>query len=521
MAERLGEHDALVDTSAGTRATYAELWERSGRVAGGLLARGTGRGDRVGVWSANRGEWVVLQFAVARIGAVLVALDPTHQVPELAFALRHSGTQLLFHPARYRGTDCAAVVAEASAQCPRLRGTVVIEEGWAEFETADPTAVAEAERQVDEHDPVALLYTSGTTGRPKAATLTHHNLLNNAHLVGAQIGYTEQDRICVPVPLFHCFGMVLGTLGASTHGATIVLPGGGFDAGRTLDAVAAERCTAVYGVPTMYLAMLDQPDLATVDLTSLRTGLIGGAPCPPDLLGDIRSRLHVPELSTVCGMTETSPISTQTLPTDPLDVRDHSVGRPTPHVEVEIVDPTTGLVVPVGITGEQRTRGYSVMRGYWEDDGATAEAVDADGWMRTGDLAVMDEHGVVRIVGRIKDVIIRGGENIHPREIEELLCTHPDVSEAHVIGVPHERYGEQVMAWVRPRDGARPDGDELSAFCRGRIGRSKIPSLWRSTDTFPTTASGKIQKYRMRQIAIEELAEPVGAGREPSRPAGG
>lgn len=505
VAERHGDTTALVDLALGRRTTYTELQERCGRVAGALLARGIAPGGRVGVWAANRYEWIVLQFAAARIGAILVSLNPTYRAAELGYALRHSGTALLFHSARYRDTDCATVVAGVAGECPELRESMAFEDVWEEFEAADAGAVADVERRVDLDDPVAIQYTSGTTGRPKGATLTHHNLLNNGHLVGGQIGFTERDRICVPVPLFHCFGMVLGTLGASTHGATLVLPGGSFDAGRTLAAIAAERCTAVYGVPTMFMAMLEHPDLAAADLTSLRTGLIGGAPCPPDLLGSIRTRLHVPELSTVCGMTETSPISTQTLPSDPAQVRDHSVGRPTPHVEIKIVDPATGGIVPVGTPGEQCTRGYSVMRGYWADEDATAEAIGPAGWMRTGDLAVMDEHGMVRIVGRIKDVIIRGGENIYPGEVEELLRGHPGVREAYVIGVPHERYGEQVMAWVRPAEGERLDADELTAFCTDRISRSKVPALWHFTDTFPTTASGKIQKFRMREIAIDEL----------------
>ncbi|MDQ4118306.1 MAG: AMP-binding protein, partial [Actinomycetota bacterium] len=407
VAEVHGERTALVDRARGARLTYRQLWERSGRVAGGLAARGVGRGDRVGVWATNRYEWIVLQFAAARAGAVLVALNPTYEAAELAYALRHSGTSLLFHAARHRDTDCAAVVAQVAGECPGLSGTVVFEDGWDEFENADPRAAAVAERLVDFDDPVSIQYTSGTTGRPKGATLTHHNLVNNGHLVGAQIGVTERDRVCVPVPLFHCFGMVLGTLGAGTHGAALVLPGGTFDARRTLEAVTDEACTVVYGVPTMYLAMLEDPSLARADLTSLRTGLIGGAPCPPDLLEAIRTRLHVPELSTVCGMTETSPISTQTLPGDPPGVRDHSVGRPTPHVEIKVVDPVSGHVVPTGTPGEQCTRGYSVMRGYWADDAATADAICPAGWMRTGDMAVMDDDGAIQLVGRIKDVIIR------------------------------------------------------------------------------------------------------------------
>ncbi|MBW0092654.1 AMP-binding protein [Pseudonocardia sp. KRD-184] len=504
-AERFGRHTAVVDRTQCVRLTYDELWEQTGRVAGALLARGVRRGDRVGVWAANRYEWVVLQFAAARAGAILVALNPTYEAGELGYALAHSGTSLLLHAAQFRDTDCGATVARLRADCPDLREAIAFEGGWADLLDGSPAAVDAAEQEVDIDDPVAIQYTSGTTGRPKGATLTHHNLLNNGHLVGAGVGFGPTDRVCVPVPLFHCFGMVLGTLGTSTHGAALVLPGGTFDAGRTLEAIQQEGCTAVYGVPTMYLAMLEHPRRGDIRLDSLRTGLIGGAPCAPDLLARIRNELHVPDLSTVCGMTETSPISTQTLPDDPAARRDTTVGRPTPHVEVKIIDPVSGRVVPTGTPGEQCTRGYSVMPGYWDDPTATRDAIDPAGWMRTGDLAVMGDDGSVSIVGRLKDVIIRGGENIHPREVEELLRTHPAVADAHVVGVPHERLGEQVMAWVRLTDGAQAHGEDLAAWCVGRISRSKIPSLWRFTDRFPATASGKVQKFRMREIAVAEL----------------
>lgn len=504
-AGRFGPHTALVDRASGVRLTYDELWEQTGRIAGALLARGVRRGDRVGVWAANRHEWVVLQFAAARTGAILVALNPTYEAGELGYALAHSGTSLLLHAERFRDTDCGAVVARLRGDCPELREAISFEDGWADLLAGSPGSVDAAELEIDIDDPVAIQYTSGTTGRPKGATLSHHNLLNNGHLVAAAIGFGPADRVCVPVPLFHCFGMVLGTLGTSTHGAALVLPGGTFDAGRTLQAIHEEECTAVYGVPTMYLAMLEHPQRHDHRLGSLRTGLIGGAPCAPDLVARIRAELHVPDLSTVCGMTETSPISTQTLPGDPVARRDTTVGRPTPHVEVKIVDPETGKVVPTGTPGEQCTRGYSVMPGYWDDPDATRAAIDPAGWMRTGDLAVMDVDGCVSIVGRLKDVIIRGGENIHPRQIEELLRRHPDVADAHVVGVPHERLGEQVMAWVRLADGASSGSDDLAAWCVGRISRSTIPSLWRFTDRFPTTASGKIQKFRMREIAVAEL----------------
>ncbi|WIV54059.1 AMP-binding protein [Amycolatopsis nalaikhensis] len=520
VTELHGDRTALVDLTHHARYTYERLWEETGRVAAGLLARGVRRGDRVGVWATNRHEWVVLQFAAARIGAVLVALNPTYQAAELAYAFAQSETSLLLHAAWFRSTDCRDVVAEARRRCPRLREVIVFEDGWIDLD-GDLAAVEGHEDDVDFDDPVAIQYTSGTTGRPKGATLTHHNLLNNGHLVTAAIGFTEHDRVCVPVPLFHCFGMVLGTLGVSSHGAALVLPGGTFDARRTLEALRAERCTAVYGVPTMYLALLEDPGLAEFVHDDLRTGLIGGAPCPPDLLRRIRAELHLPELSTVCGMTETSPISTQTLPGDPAHLRDNTVGRPAPHVEVKIVDPATGSVVPAGTPGEQCTRGYSVMAGYWDDDAATQESISSAGWMHTGDLAVMDESGCVTLVGRLKDVIIRGGENIYPREIEELLRGHPAVSDVHVVGVPHERYGEQVMAWVRPRPGERIDGDDLAGFCSGRISRSKIPTLWRFTDDFPTTGSGKVQKFRMREIAIAELGlgESTPSGAAPQQPA--
>ena len=512
VADRFGDRDALVDVSAGHRTTYRGLWDDAGRVGGALLARGVRRGDRVGVWATNRHEWVVLQFATARIGAILVALNPTYQGAELEYALEQSGTSVLLHAARIRDTDCAGVVAGIRGGCRELRDALSFEECWQEDLTrGDPDLVESVEPDLDIDDPVAIQYTSGTTGRPKGATLSHHNLLNNGHLIGAGIGFDEHDRVCVPVPLFHCFGMVLGTLGASTHGAAIVLPGGPFDAARTLEAVQAERCTALYGVPTMYLAELELPRFAEFDLTSLRTGLIGGAPCPQELLRRIRDRMHMPELSTVCGMTETSPISTQTLSGDPPGARDRTVGRPTPHVEVKIVDPVTGRLVPAGTPGEQCTRGYSVMLGYWNDEEATRAAVDRSGWMHTGDLATMDESGYVGIVGRIKDVIIRGGENIYPAEVEDLLRDHPAVADVSVIGIPDERYGEQVVAWVRLRDGGRVDAAELAAFCAGRISRSKIPVHWRFTDRFPTTGSGKIQKFRLREIAVRELASASGA----------
>ena len=503
--ERFGEREALVVAHQGYRATYRELWLQVDSAARALLARGVGKGDRVGIWAPNRYEWVVTQFATARVGAILVTVNPAYKAAELAHALGKAGVSLLVMARGFRNADYVALLAESRARCD----TIVLEEEWesflAEGEHVSDAELAAREATLQFDDPINVQYTSGTTGAPKGATLTHHNILNNAYFTGRALGYSPLDRTCVPVPLYHTAGMVLGTLACASHGACMVLSGESFSAGSMLEAIEAERCTALVAVPTMYIAALAEPDFERFDLSSLRTGMMGGAPCPVEVMNQVRSRMHMEQVTIICGMTETSPVSTQTALDDPVDKRVETVGRVHPHVEVKIVHPESGEILPRGIAGEQCTRGYSVMRGYWDDEAATAEAIDAAGWMHSGDLAVMDEDGYVRIVGRIKDMIIRGGENIYPREIEEFLHGLPEVSDAHVIGVPSERYGEEVMAWVKLRDGATVTEERLDAACRGRIATFKIPRHWKLVDSFPMTITGKIRKFRMREIAIAEL----------------
>jgi fatty-acyl-CoA synthase len=487
--ERFPDREALVVPHQGYRATYAELWAQVDQAARAFIARGVRTGDRVGIWARNRHEWIVTQFATARIGAILVTINPAYQSGELAYALEKAGVSLLVMAAGFEAQP----------------GALVLERDWEAFladgDRISAAQLAEREASLRPDDAINIQFTSGTTGAPKGATLTHRNILNNAYFTGRSLGYTERDRVCVPVPLYHTFGMVIGTLGSLSHGACMVLPGEKFEPAAVLAAVEQERCTSLYGVPTMFIAELAEPDFARYDLSSLRTGAMGGAPCPVEVMNQVRERMHMDEVAIACGMTETSPVSTQTAPDDPLEKRVGTVGRVHPHVEVKIVDPQTGETVPRGTAGEQCTRGYSVMLGYWNDAEATAAAIDADGWMHTGDLAVMDDDGYVSIVGRIKDMIIRGGENVYPREIEEFLHGLPGVADAHVIGVPSERYGEEVMAWVKPHAGATLTGEELGAQCRGRIASYKIPRYWRLVDAFPMTVTGKVQKFRLREMA--------------------
>jgi fatty-acyl-CoA synthase len=512
--ERFGPREALVVRHQGYRATYSELWEQVELAARGMLARGVKKGDRVGIWAPNRYEWVVTQFASARIGAILVTINPAYKTAELEYALNKSGVSFLLLARRFRQAEYVSMLDEARARCPQLREAVVLEDGWEEL-LADGELIPEGELALVEsslelHDPINIQYTSGTTGRPKGATLSHHNILNNAYFVAQTLHYSEHDRACVPVPFYHCFGMVLGNLACATQGACVVVPSESFDSLSVLETIEAERCTALYGVPTMFIAELEQPRFREFDLSSLRTGMMGGAPCPVEVMKKVRSLMHMHQVTIICGMTETSPISTQTAVDDPLDTQVSTVGRVHPHVEIKIVDPATGATVPRGTPGEQCTRGYSVMLGYWDDEEATRKAIDEAGWMHTGDLAVMDHEGYLKIVGRIKDMIIRGGENIYPREIEEFLLTIPGVSEAYVFGVPSDRYGEDVMAWVKPQDGFALTGDDLTGACRGRIATYKIPRYWKLVDSFPMTVTGKIQKFRMREVAIVELAlEPA------------
>jgi len=507
--ERFGERDAIVVRSQGYRATYRQLWESTTALARALIASGVRQGDRVGIWSPNRFEWVVTQFAMARIGAILVNINPAYKTAELQHALGQSGVSLLIHAKAFRTGNYVAMVDEVRDRCPGLRESIVIDTGWNALIDraggASERELADRESRLQFDDPINIQYTSGTTGFPKGATLSHHNILNNGYLVGAMIKYTEHDRVCIPVPFYHCFGMVMGNLACSSHGACMVVPAEAFDPLSTLDAIAAEHCTSLYGVPTMFIAQLAHPRFNEFDLSSLRTGIMAGSPCPVEVMKQVQSLMHMPEVTICYGMTETSPVSTQSSWNDPLDRRVSTVGRVHPHVEIKIVDPESGAIVPRGVPGELCTRGYSVMIGYWGNAEATREAIDTAGWMHTGDLATADEEGYVNIVGRIKDMIIRGGENIYPREVEEYLYTHPAVLDVQVIGVPSKKYGEEVMAWVKLRPGTMASDEELTRFCRGRIATFKIPRFWKFVDEFPTTVTGKVQKFRMRETAIAEL----------------
>jgi fatty-acyl-CoA synthase len=514
--ERFADREALVSGHQGFRATYRELWEQAGVAARGLMERGVGQGDRVGIWSPNRYEWVIVQYATARIGAILVNINPAYKTAELEYALNQSGVSLLILARAFRGADYVGMLGEVRNRCPELREALVIEDGWqALLQDAggvSESALAEREARLQFDQPINIQYTSGTTGFPKGATLSHHSILNNGFFIGEALRYTVQDRVCIPVPFYHCFGMVLGNLACTTHGATMVVPGEAYDPVAVMQTVQEERCTSLYGVPTMFIGELNHPDFGGFDFSSLRTGIMAGSPCPVEVMKKVQSMMHMPEVTICYGMTETSPVSTQSATDDPLEKRVSTVGRIHPHVEIKVVDPTTEEVVPRGTPGELYTRGYCVMLGYWNNPEATREAIDAARWMHTGDLATMDEEGYLNIVGRIKDMIIRGGENVYPREIEEFLYGHPEVSDVQVIGVPSEKYGEEVMAWVRPREGSTLTGDDLEAFCRGRIATFKIPRYWKFVDAFPMTVTGKVQKFRMREVAVEELGLQQEAG---------
>ena len=507
--DRFGDRDALVAPAQEYRATYRQLWDTTTTLAKALLARGIEKGDRVGIWSPNRFEWVVIQYATARVGAILVNINPAYKAQELGHALTQSGLTLLLLSRRFRQTDYVEILDRVRPECPTLREAVVLDGEWTtlleEGGSVDDEQLAAREASLTFDDPINIQYTSGTTGAPKGATLSHHNILNNGFFCGEVLRYTEVDRVCVPVPFYHCFGMVIGNLACTSHGACIVVPGEGFDPKGTLAAIEAERCTSLYGVPTMFIAQLDHPDFDRTDFSSLRTGVMAGSPCPVEVMKQVRERMHIPEITICYGMTETSPVSTQTRVDDPVEKRVTTVGAVHPHVEVKIVDPESGRVLGRNESGELCTRGYCVMLGYWNDATATAAAIDAGRWMHTGDLASMDDDGYVSIVGRIKDMIIRGGENVYPREIEEFLYTHPDVADAQVIGVPSARYGEEVMAWVKPKPNASVDAKGLTAFCRGTIATYKIPRYWKIVDAFPMTVTGKVQKYLMREISTREL----------------
>ncbi|HWE10980.1 MAG TPA: AMP-binding protein [Solirubrobacteraceae bacterium] len=508
--ERYGERDALVSCAQGIRYTYADLGAAVDELARALLAADLAPRDRLGIWSPNCAEWTLVQYAAAKIGAILVNINPAYQTSELEYALAQSGCRMLIAAPEFKTSDYRAMLGEVRDRLPALERVVFLHgPDWEELlGGADGVGEAELRARADQlrpGDPINIQYTSGTTGFPKGATLTHRNILNNGFFVGEYCRFTEEDRVCIPVPFYHCFGMVMGNLGATSHGAAMVIPAPAFEPEETLRACASERCTALYGVPTMFIAQLDHPRFADFDLTSLRTGIMAGSPCPVEVMKRVIELMHMGEVSIAYGMTETSPVSTQTAFDDPVEKRVGSVGRVHPHVEIKIVAPDDGRTVERGAAGELCTRGYSVMAGYWEDEERTAEAIDGGAWMHTGDLATMDGEGYVNIVGRIKDMVIRGGENVYPREVEEFLYSHPDVADVQVVGVPDERYGEELMAWVIPRDEAPLDADAVRAFCRGRIAHYKIPRYVKLVDAFPMTVTGKVQKFKMREQAIDEL----------------
>ncbi|HEX8918261.1 MAG TPA: AMP-binding protein [Chloroflexota bacterium] len=529
VVQEYPERDALVSRHQNLHLTYRELQRRVDVFARGLIALGSRKGDRIGIWAPNCAEWVVAQFATPKIGAILVNINPAYRTSELEYVLRQAGVSTLILAPRFKSSDYVAMLQEVcpemsgatgrdirSSRLPDLRSVIVLGEeppagayGWSDIESmaghvsASDLTNRQSRQQFD--DPINIQYTSGTTGFPKGATLSHHSILNNGFFIGEQMRFTCEDRLCIPVPFYHCFGMVLANLACVTHGATMVLPAESFDPALVLEAVQAERCTALHGVPTMFIAELGLADFDRYDLSTLRTGIMAGSPCPSEVMKQVIERMHMIEVTICYGMTETSPVSTQTASDDPVEKRVATVGRVHPHVEIKIIDPETGEVVPRGNPGELCSRGYIVMLGYWNNQQATRDVIDAARWMHTGDLATMDSSGYVNIVGRIKDMIIRGGENVYPREIEEFLYTHPAISDVQVIGVPDEKYGEEVMAWVILRAGHEASEDGIREYCRGKIAHYKIPRYVKVTDSFPMTITGKIQKFRMREISTEEL----------------
>ncbi|MDD9718145.1 AMP-binding protein [Dinoroseobacter sp. PD6] len=527
-AARFPDHVAAIFDAQGIRRTYRDLIREVDALAGGLLQLGLKPGDRVGVWAPNCAEWLLAQFATARLGIILVNVNPAYRPFELSYALKKTGCTALILAAQFKNSDYVAMLSEVvpeiaasdpgalnAAELPDLRAVIITESDAPDGMIGFPDLIAKGRavvakdldaitRKLDCHDPINIQFTSGTTGLPKGATLTHRNIVNNAASVTSAIKLTEQDRLCIPVPFYHCFGMVMGTLGCVTKGAAIVVPGPGFDPITTLDTVSKHRCTALYGVPTMFVGMLEHPRFAEYDLSSLRTGIMAGAPCPIEIMRQVQSRMHMSEVTIAYGMTETSPVSFQSATDDPVQKRVSSVGRIQPHVEVKIVD-EDGVVVPVGAQGELLTRGYSVMQGYWDEPDKTAEAIDADGWMHTGDLATLDVDGFCKITGRVKDMIVRGGENVYPREIEEFLYTHPAISQVQVFGIPDQKFGEIVVAWLVAKPGADPTEAEILDFCRDSIAHFKVPAMVRFKNSLPMTVTGKPQKFIMRAQMVEEL----------------
>ena len=505
------DREALVEVASGRRWSWAELDRDVDELARGLLAAGLQKGDRVGIWAPNCAEWTLVQLATAKLGVVLVNVNPAYRTHELAYAVNQSGMRMLIAATSFKSSDYQTMVKDVRPDCPGLERVVHIgTDDWDDLVAggADTPhdAVGARLAQLAPEDPINIQYTSGTTGYPKGATLSHRNILNNGYLTTELINFTADDRLCIPVPFYHCFGMVMGNLGCTSHGAAMIIPAPGFDPEITLRTIDEERCTAVYGVPTMFIAMQNHPTFADHDLSRLRTGIMAGSICPVEVMRRCVEDMHMAEVAIAYGMTETSPVSCQTRTDDDLERRTATIGRVHPHVEIKVVDPVTGETMPRGQTGEFCTRGYSVMLGYWDDDEKTAEAIDADGWMHTGDLAEMRDDGYCNIVGRIKDMVIRGGENIYPREIEEFLYTHPDIEDVQVVGVPDERYGEELCAWVRLRAGADPlDADAVRAFASGKLAHYKIPRYVMVVEDFPMTVTGKIRKVQMREESAEKL----------------
>jgi fatty-acyl-CoA synthase len=519
---------ALVVRHQDVRFTYGELREKVDQLAAGLLALGLEPGDRIGIWSPNNMEWVLTQFATAKIGLILVNINPAYRLSELEYALNKVGCKALILAERFKSSEYVGMLRElapelaksvpgvlSSKRLPSLRTVVVLGKfqhaGALRFadvltrgEDTHRRRISELSQVLQFDQPINIQFTSGTTGAPKGATLSHHNILNNGFFIGEAMRLTMEDRLCIPVPLYHCFGMVLGNLAALTHGACMVFPGEGFDPLATLQALAEERCTALHGVPTMFIAQLDHPDFARFDLSSLRTGIMAGSPCPIEVMKRAVSQMHLSEITIAYGMTETSPVSFQSSTSDPVDRRVSTVGRIQPHIEVKIVDPD-GQIVPRGMSGELLTRGYSVMLGYWDDEARTRESIDVARWMHTGDLATIDDEGYCNIVGRIKDMIIRGGENVYPREIEEYLYKHPKIQDVQIFGVPDDHYGEEICAYIKLRPGAEATSQEIIEFCRGQIAHYKVPRYFKFVDQFPMTVTGKVQKFVMRDEAVVEL----------------
>ena len=509
IAAKFPERTALISEYQQYRANYSEFLEQVEQVAKALMAHGIRRGDRVGIWSPNRYEWVLVQYATALMGAIMVNINPGYKLSGLRYALEQSRIDLLIASSHFRKTDYIKMLDELRPDCLYPKQTVIIDRDWATFLSSasqvSDARLAEREASLQFDDPVNIQYTSGTTGYPKGATLSHHNILNNGFFIGERLKYTEKDIVCLPVPFYHCFGMVLGNMAIVTHGACIVIPGEFFDPEQVLQTVENERCTSLYGVPTMFIAELDLPDFAKYNLKSLRTGIMAGAPCPIDTMRKVQSLMNMTEICVCYGMTETSPVSTESCTDDPLELRVTTVGTVHPHVEIKIIDPESGAIVPRGTAGELCTRGYSVMLGYWDNPEDTKAIIDETRWLHSGDIAVMDENGYVSIVGRIKDLIIRGGENISPKEIEDFLIVHEGVSDVQVIGVYSEKYGEKVMAGIKPRPGYNVSAESLHTYCKGRIATFKIPRYWKFVDAFPMTVTGKIRKIEMREISEKEL----------------